>query len=109
MLVLSELYNLIQETEDCRIRHVLMFALTGCMSRLNRTNKWLPSLKMAPGPISGMLYIPSLYPELNVFNGFRNKLSDIEKYYYATTFETGVMLLLQIKAVKISVILEITR
>ncbi len=89
LLVLSELYNLIQETEDCRIRHVLMFALTGCMSRLNRTNKWLPSLKMAPGPISGMLYIPSLYPELNVFNGFRNKLSDIEKYYYATTFETG--------------------
>lgn len=87
LLVLSELYNLIQETEDIRIRHALMFALTGCMSRLNRTNKWLPSLKMAPGPISGMLYIPALYPELNVFNGFRNKLSDIEKYYYASTFK----------------------
>lgn len=87
LLVLSELYNSIQRTEDVRIRHALMFALTGCMSRLNRTNKWLPSLKMAPGPISGMLYIPSLYPELNVFNGFRNKLSDIEKYCYATAFK----------------------
>lgn len=88
LLVLSELYNLIQECEDDRIRHALMFALTGCMSRLNRTNKWLPSLNMAPGPITGMLYIPSLYPELNVFNGFRNKVGDIEKYYAATEFNT---------------------
>ncbi len=86
LLVISELYNLIQDCSDDRVRQVLLFALTGSMSRLNRTNKWLPSLKMAPGPITGMLYIPSLYPELNVFNGFRNKLDDIEKFWAATRF-----------------------
>lgn len=68
---------------------MLMFALTGAMPRLNRTNKWLPSLHIAPGPISGMLYIPSLYPELNVFNGFNNKIKDIEKFYYESEFKTG--------------------
>ena len=87
LLILSELYNLIQQCDDERTRHALLFALTGCMSRLNRTNKWLPSLNMAPGPITGMLYIPSLYPELNVFNGFRNKVGDIEKYYTASEFK----------------------
>ena len=87
LLVLSELYSLIQECSDERIKHALMFALTGCMPRLNRTNKWLPSLNMAPGPITGMLYIPSLYPELTVFSGFRNKVGDIEKFYAATHFE----------------------
>lgn len=87
LLAISELYNSILTCSDERIRQVLLFALTGSMSRLNRTNKWLPSLKMAPGPITGMLYIPSLYPELNVFNGFRNKLDDIGKYYAATKFD----------------------
>ena len=87
LLVLSELYNLIMEVQDLRVRHMLLFTLTGCMSRLNRTNKWLPSLNLAPGPITGMLYIPSLYPELNVFNGFRNKVDDIAKYYVASKFE----------------------
>lgn len=86
LIILAELYNLIQGCEDVRIKHALLFALTGCMSRLNRTNKWLPSLNMAPGPITGMLYIPSLYPELNVFNGFRNKVRDIEKFYSASQF-----------------------
>lgn len=86
LLVLSEIYNQIMLCEDLRIQHALLFAFTGCMSRLNRTNKWLPSLNMAPGPITGMLYIPSLYPELNVFNGFRNKVDDISKFYAAAQF-----------------------
>lgn len=86
LLVLSAIYRSINKCEDLRLQHMLLFALTGCMSRLNRTNKWLPSLKMAPGPISGMLYIPSLYPELNVFNGFQNKVDDIKRFYCNSEF-----------------------
>lgn len=86
LLVLSAIYRSINKCEDLRLRHMLLFALIGCMSRLNRTNKWLPSLKMAPGPISGMLYIPSLYPELNVFNGFQNKVDDIKRFYCNSEF-----------------------
>ena len=89
LLVLSSLYKAIEKCDDKRTSLMLMFALTGAMPRLNRTNKWLPSLHIAPGPISGMLYIPSLYPELNVFNGFNNKIKDIEKFYYESEFKTG--------------------
>lgn len=89
LLALSSLYEMILQCKDIRIKHLLLFALTGCMSRLNRTNKWLPSLNMAPGPISGMLYIPSLYPELNVFNGFKNKIEDIIRFYEATKFNSN--------------------
>ncbi len=87
LIVLGELFNQINKCTDLRIRHALLFALTGCMSRVNRTNKWLPSLNMAPGPITGMLYIPALYPELNVLNGFNNKISDIERFYAASQFK----------------------
>ena len=80
LIVLNEFYKNIYNISNPKIRKILMFALTGCMQRLNRTNKWLPSLNMAPGPITGMLYIPSLYPELNVFNGFENKINDIIKF-----------------------------
>lgn len=86
LIVLSALYTSINKCKDHRVREMLLFALTGAMPRLNRTNKYLPSLKMAPGPITGMLYIPSLYPELNVFNGFQNKIDDITRFYQATAF-----------------------
>lgn len=89
LLVLASIYRSINKCKDERTRHMLMFALTGAMSRVNRTNKWLPSLKMAPGPITGMLYIPSLYPELNVFNGFNNKVDDIVRFYNNTQFNLG--------------------
>lgn len=92
LLALSSIYRAIKRCEDARIQHMLLFALTGAMSRLNRTNKWLPSLKMAPGPISGMLYIPSLYPELNVFNGFQNKIDDIKRFYNSAGFQSGNVL-----------------
>ena len=89
IIILYAIYHEIKAVEDNRVRNMLLFALTGCMSRLNRTNKWLPSLQMAPGPITGMLYIPALYPELNVFNGFRNKIEDITRYYSSTQFSVN--------------------
>jgi hypothetical protein len=87
LIALSALYTSIEKCENHRVREMLLFALTGAMPRLNRTNKYLPSLKMAPGPITGMLYIPSLYPELNVFNGFQNKIDDIIRFYHSSEFK----------------------
>lgn len=93
LLALAAIYRSISKCKDNRIRHMLMFALTGAMPRLNRTNKWLPSLNMAPGPISGMLYIPSLYPELNVFNGFTNKIDDIIRFHSAAQYTENHVLI----------------
>lgn len=81
LYVLSVLWEKINECKDESVLKMLIFTFTGALLRLNRTNKYLPSLKMAPGPIMGMLYIPSLYPELNVINGFNNKVKNIERYW----------------------------
>lgn len=80
LFALSKIRKKINEVRDISIGSLLKFCFTGAILRLNRTNKYLPSLKMAPGPIMGMLYIPSLYPELNVFNGYRNKVKNILNY-----------------------------
>lgn len=81
LYVLSVLWEKIMKCENTTVRNSLIFTFTGALLRLNRTNKYLPSLKMAPGPIMGMLYIPSLYPELNVINGFNNKVKNIERFW----------------------------
>ncbi|WP_195923519.1 DNA methyltransferase [Clostridium tepidum] len=93
LFVLSVLWDEILKCKDKRTREVLMFTFTGSLVRLNKTNKYLPSLKMAPGPIMGMLYIPSLYPELNVINGFNNKVKNIERYsqYMSDDFKNSII------------------
>lgn len=80
LIALSRLWEKINLINNNSIKKLSQFCFTGAILRLNKTNKYLPSLKMAPGPIMGMLYIPSLYPELNVFNGFRNKLKNVINY-----------------------------
>lgn len=79
LIAISALYEKIMQCTDDRIRHMLMYALTGAMPMLNRTNRWRPAMHTARGPINGILYIPSFYPEVNVFNAFMSKIRDIEK------------------------------
>ena len=81
LIAISALYEMIRNYPDERISHMLMYALTGAMPMLNRTNRWRPAMHTARGPINGILYIPSFYPEMNVFNAFASKTRDIEKAY----------------------------
>ncbi|MBM4040869.1 MAG: hypothetical protein FJ290_20400 [Planctomycetes bacterium] len=62
-------------------RHQLFFCITGAMPRASRTNKYIPALGCAPGPILGTMYIPGFHPELNVLALFQRKLSDATRYY----------------------------
>lgn len=82
-IALGAIYNKIEKVEDIRTRHMLMFAFTGSLPMVNKTNRWRPAMNTARGPINGILYIPSFYPEMNVFNAFQSKVKDIEKFHSA--------------------------
>lgn len=92
IIAISTIYNHIQNCKDERIRHMLMYALTGAMPMLNRTNRWRPAMNTARGPINGILYIPSFYPEMNVFNAFIAKVKDIEKCHAVFAPKEGMVI-----------------
>lgn len=81
-IAMTALYNNIKKCNDVRIRHMLMFALTATVPMLNRTNRWRPSANSARGPINGILYIPSIYPEINVFNSFEKKIDNMISFLH---------------------------
>ncbi|MCD8293626.1 MAG: site-specific DNA-methyltransferase [Clostridia bacterium] len=83
LIAIGALYNEIEKCDDDRIRHMLMFTLTGILPKLAKTNRWKPATNTAQGPINGILYIPSFYAETNVFNAFKEREKYIEKLHYA--------------------------
>ncbi|MEG6566521.1 DNA methyltransferase [Thermoanaerobacterium saccharolyticum] len=85
LYVLSFLFNVIK---GATFERLLKFIFTGALVRLNKTNKYIPTLKIAPGPILGTLYIPSLYPEINVINGISNKINNIKNFQQIFTKQT---------------------
>ncbi|MFP4058779.1 MAG: DNA methyltransferase [Candidatus Brocadiia bacterium] len=74
---------------DLACRRHLLFALTAAMPRASRTNKYIPALGIAPGPILGTMYIPGLHPEVNVLALFRRKVADAVRYYRAASDAAG--------------------
>ncbi|MFW6162697.1 MAG: DNA methyltransferase, partial [Planctomycetota bacterium] len=62
----ATLWDAIATLPDLACRQRLFFALTGSMPRASRTNKYIPALGVAPGPILGTMYIPGFHPEVNV-------------------------------------------
>lgn len=88
--VLATFNNKINESNYTK---KLKTILTGAIVRLNKTNKYIPSLKMAPGPILGTLYVPSIYPEMNAILGFNNKknnIIDFLKIIYKNSFMVNI-------------------
>jgi len=78
---LATLWHAVATLPDLRCRPQLFFCLTGAMPRASRTNKYIPALRMAPGPILGTMYIPGFHPEVNVLNLFRRKVADTARHY----------------------------
>ncbi len=76
-LALAALWVKIGCVTDDTLRSRLAFAFTGTLPRASRTNKYIPSLGIAPGPLLGTMYIPGFYPEINVFELFRRKVADV--------------------------------
>ncbi len=78
---IATLWQAVETTRGLRCRRQLFFCLTGAMPRASRTNKFIPALGLAPGPILGTMYIPGLHPEVNVLALFRRKVRDAARYY----------------------------
>ena len=76
-LALASLWKEIGGVRDEALRSRLAFAFTGTLPRASRTNKYIPSLHAAPGPLLGTMYIPGFYPEINVFDLFGRKVKDV--------------------------------
>ena len=81
---IATLWQAVATLPDLQCRHPLFFCLTGSMPRASRTNKYIPALGIAPGPILGTMYIPGFHPEVNVLKLFRSKVRHVAHYYEGT-------------------------
>ena len=56
------------------LRARALFAVTAIMVRASRLIKYIPSRRMAPGPILGTMYLPSISVEVNVLRLFERRI-----------------------------------
>jgi len=59
------------------LRARALFAVTAIMVRASRLIKYIPSLRMAPGPILGTMYLPSFSAEINVLELFERRIGSL--------------------------------
>ena len=85
----ATLWHAIATLPALRCRRQLFFALTGAMPRASRTNKYIPALGVAPGPILGTMYIPGFHPEVNVLRLFERKVADVVRYHESLDLVRG--------------------
>ncbi|NQT51191.1 hypothetical protein HQ576_04040 [bacterium] len=77
----ATLWHTIATLPGLLCRSALFLALTGTMPRASRTNKYIPALGIAPGPILGTMYIPGFHPEVNVLSLFERKARAVARYH----------------------------
>ena len=77
----ATLWHLAATLPGLECRPQVLFCLTAAMPRASRTNKFIPALGIAPGPILGTMYIPGFHPELNVLALFQRKLDDVVRFF----------------------------
>jgi hypothetical protein len=85
---LSALWENIQATTNDRTRRALQFAFTAVLHRCSRLNRLRPS--GAGDPLTGTLYIGSLWRENQVLNDFLERQKSL--FRLASTIKTGCVL-----------------
>lgn len=71
---IARLWAAAAEVEPARLRARALFAVTAIMVRASRLIKYIPARHMAPGPILGTMYLPSLSAEINVLELFERRM-----------------------------------
>ncbi len=73
----ARLWAAASEVEPARLRARALFAVTAIMVRASRLIKYIPSRRMAPGPILGTMYLPSLSAEISVLELFERRIRSV--------------------------------
>ena len=83
LLVISAFFNKIENysIEDT-YKTKLKYAITAAMVRLTILNRYMPSHNRHVGPLSGTLYVPKLFAEINPFKNIKEKINAIIKADY---------------------------
>lgn len=85
LLVISAFFNEIEMYDiEVEYKTKLKYAITGAMTRLTVLNRYMPSHNRHVGPLSGTLYVPKLYAEINPFKNIKEKINAIinADYFY---------------------------
>lgn len=78
MLIISAFFDEIQKYKiDDNYKKRLVYAITAAMSRLTIFNRYMPSHNRHVGPLSGTLYVPKLFAEINPFKNIKEKIDSI--------------------------------
>ena len=69
------LWDAAGKVRPARLRARAFFAVTAIMVRASRLIKYIPSRRLAPGPILGTMYLPSFSAEVNVLKMFERRIN----------------------------------
>jgi len=72
---LARLWAEAAKVRPAALRARALFAVTAVMVRASRLIKYIPSRRIAPGPILGTMYLPSFSAEINVPEVFRRRIA----------------------------------
>ena len=73
----AALWDRARRLEPAPLRARALFAVTAIMVRASRLIKYIPSRRMAPGPILGTMYVPSFSAEINVLDMFGRRIGAV--------------------------------
>lgn len=83
LLVLSAFFHYIQNYAiEEEYKNRFRYVLTAAMSRLTIFNRYMPRHNRHVGPLSGTLYLPKLFAEINPFKNIKEKIDAISKANY---------------------------
>lgn len=83
LLVISSFFDKIKNYDiEEEYKKRLIYALTAAMTRLTILNRYMPSHNRHVGPLSGTLYVPKLFAEINPFKNIKEKIDAILKAKY---------------------------
>lgn len=83
LLVISAFFDKIEQYDiENEYKTKLKFGITAAMMRLSSLNRFMPSHNRHVGPLSGTLYVPKLFAEINPFKNIKEKINAIIKAEY---------------------------